>query len=161
MKERKERLKEIISRNKSRREIDIMKKVYRNKWGLEIEVEDFLPLKESEEIISNIYNKVIWGYNNNKIYDINRLMINIKEYIYKMNNNERLIVFNLNEIPDFKRRYGLKLEYNKSVFLIESIVESCRLNLDVIIVDECLHSGLCVEVEEHSFLFTTWGIEKD
>ncbi|MBS7531383.1 hypothetical protein IC619_012855 [Hazenella sp. IB182353] len=160
---RTKKMERLVLENKSKKDIESIIEIYKEQLGIYLTEDHFLKLNESNNILSLVYRNIIFQYRNEKHLNYNDIIkrkeIMVQQLTKKM--DDQCIILNQNINGGENRRYGIKLKLKECIHLLESTERSfCdgKLTTDVVIVSNELKYGFAIEVEEHAYLFTKWGI---
>ncbi|MDQ0418977.1 hypothetical protein J2Z48_003201 [Croceifilum oryzae] len=160
--ERKEKIKELVLKQKINSEKQSVIRRYKERINVDLDSSSFVEMELSNEIKSASYQKIFSLDNKefDQIEDIIKMINKIER-----NNRDKLlnsiIFYNLNVFNIIELALGCRVTLDEALQLIKlSIDKICKgdLQADIIVVDENLEYGFCVEVEEYSYLFTSWNL---
>lgn len=156
---KKERLAQLLTRNKIRLARDALIKRYQKELGYQLMSEQFIDFDVSLRIKQAVYHKVR-DLQSQKVVefgdfqDVLNTLNQLKQKMIRL--SEEVIFYYLD------RSYREGVETGGIKIRIEDFWEmlgkmSNNPGSDIITVEESLVFGICIEPEEYSYLLTTWG----
>ncbi|MBN3522643.1 YxiF family protein [Paenibacillus apiarius] len=152
MKDRKGKLQELLLQREIRAERSKLKELYLNYYRLNICDEQFMDFNESNELKRKGYEQV---FKKDSIVCteyrevLNWVGINYSQL--KLLVDEQVVLFHMDNISG-----GILLSLELIFHNILGI--DTVLPADLLVIDKDLEYGFCIEVEEHNYLITSWGL---
>jgi len=157
---KKERLAQLLIRNKIRLARDALIKRYQQELGYQLKAEQFIDFDASLHIKQAVYHKVR-DLQSQKIVefvdfqDVLNTLNQLKQKIIRL--SEEVIFYYLDKsYREGVETGGFKIRFEDFWEILGKI--SNNPGSDIIAVDASLAFGICIEPEEYSYLLTTWGL---
>ncbi len=158
-KNRKERLAELLVKNKIRLARNAAKEWYQNKLGYHLTAEQFLDFDASQRLLAEVYRKVRTLQKKKSLVatDFQNVLSILNDLKQKRKNlDEVSVIF---YYLDTTKVGGIKIKFKEFWNLLEKIGSHPRT--DIIVIDENLAFGICIEIEEYNYLLTVWGLDEE
>jgi hypothetical protein len=152
--DRKEKLARLLAKNKTRLAQDKLIERYRQELGYPLAVEQFIDLDVSHRIKREVYQKAS-KLKRQQTFDFQGILTaleQLKEQSSQLG-SIKVIVYYL----DTRETGGIESLFKDFWMLLDKIENKPRS--DIIVVEEHFAFGLCIEVEEYSYLLTRWGFK--
>ncbi len=152
---RKEKLARLLAENKLKRERNEMIRKYKDKLNYQLTIDNFLEPNYSSTIAASVYRKTS-TLQSQRFADYQnalKTLKNIKERSSAL--KERTVVFYYLRLV-FSKVGGIVLPLQDVWDILENAND--KLQLDIIIVEINFSFGICLEVEEHDYFLTSWGL---
>ncbi len=148
---KKEKLARLLAENKTKLARDKLVDRYHQEINYQIAVNQFVDLKTSQEIKKSVYQKIsaLSGLKINEFQQIYDVIDGLRSKACL--SREKLVIL---YYMDTKYTGGVYIKFENCWDII------CRIKKplsEIIVTEENLASGLCIEIEEYNYLLTTWG----
>jgi len=152
--DRKEKLARLLVKNKTRFARDKLIERYREELGYPLTTDQFIDLKISQRIKREVYQKVA-KLKHRETFDF-QIVLTALERLKEQSShlgNTKIILYYL----DTRETGGIEIPFKDFWMLFGKIGNKPRT--DIIVVEEHFAFGICVELEEYSYLLTSWGFK--
>jgi len=152
--DRKEKLARLLVKNKTRLARDKLIERYREELGYPLTTDQFIDLKISHKIKREVYQKVA-KLKRREIFDF-QMVLTALERLKEQSSylgNTKIILYYL----DTREIGGIEIPFKDFWMLFGKIGNKPRT--DIIVVEEHFAFGICIELEEYSYLLTSWGFK--
>ena len=152
--DRKEKLARLLAKNKTRLARDKLIERYRQEFGYPLAVEQFIDLDVSHRIKREVYQKAA-KLKRQETFDFQGILTaleQLKEQSSQLGNTKVIFYY-----LDTRQTGGIEILLKDFWKVLDKIRDELRT--DIIAVEEHLTFGICVEVEEYSYLLTSWGFK--
>lgn len=154
--DRKEKLAKLLAKNKTRLARDKLIERYRQELGYPLAAEQFIDLGISHRIKQEVYQRVA-KLRQQETFDFQGVLTRLEQLKKQSNQlgNIKVILYYL----DTHKTGGIAIPFEDFWKLLDKIGSEPRT--DIIVVEEHFAFGICVELEEYSYLLTSWGFKDE
>jgi hypothetical protein len=152
--DRKEELARLLAKNKTRLARDKLIERYREELGYPLTTEQFIDLEVSHRIKQEVYQKAA-KLKRQETFDFQGILTaleGLKEQSSQLGNTKVMFYY-----LDTRETGGIKILLKDFWMFLEKIGDEPQT--DILVVEEHFAFGICIEVEEHSSLLTSWGFK--
>ncbi len=152
--DRKEKLARLLAKNKTRLARDKLIERYREELGYSLTTEQFIDLEVSHRIKQEVYQRIA-KLRQQETFDFHSILTaleRLKEQSSQLGNTKVIFYY-----LDTRETGGIKILFKDFWTLLNKIGNKPRT--DIIMVEEHFAFGICVELEEYSYLLTSWGFK--
>jgi hypothetical protein len=152
--DRKEKLARLLAKNKTRLARDKLIERYQQELGYPLAAEQFIDLEVSHRIKREVYQKAakLKHQETFDFQDILTALERLKEQSSQLGNTKVIFYY-----LDTRETGGIDILFKDFWMLLKKIGDEPRT--DIIVVEEHFAFGICVELEEYSYLLTSWGFK--
>ncbi len=152
--DRKEKLARLLAKNKTRLARDRLIERYREELGYPLVAEQFIDLEVSHRIKREVYQRIA-KLRQQETFDFHGILSALEQLKEQSSQpgNTKVIFYYL----DTRETGGIEILFNDFWMLLNKIGNKPRT--DIIVVEEHFAFGIYVELEEYSYLLTSWGFK--
>jgi len=149
--DRKEKLAGLLAKNKTRLARDKLIERYQQELGYPLAAEQFIDLEISHRTKREVYQKTS-KLKRQETFDFQGILTaleQLKEQSSQLGNTKVIFYY-----LDTRKTGGIAIPFKDFWRLLDKIGNKPRT--DIIVVEEHFALGICVELEEYSYLLTSW-----
>jgi molybdopterin converting factor small subunit len=162
-KARTENLKQMLAANKARLARNKVISIYQHELGYPLRADQFLDVDRSQRLLREIYQQMrtVPARTFATVQEVRGELAQLKE-AWRAFSDQHVILFYRNRVPVQQRDYiaagGIKLVLEE----VWNMLEHLRGDEpeDIVVSEEGLAFGFCVEAAEYEYELTCWGLEK-